>query len=85
MKNLESFLTAYETDIATWMDDFGEGFLFLGDREKLVPFEDDARVQKLDVEALGVIKRDKSNGSDKTFLQKLETLIHNSSYNEKVA
>ena len=85
MKNLENILTAYENDIKFWMDNFGEGFLFVAHREALIPFEDDERVQMLDAKALSLIEKDKSVGSDKMFLQKLKDLILNSKSHTKVA
>lgn len=75
MRNLESILNDYEADIRFWMDDYGEGHLFLEHREQLIPFEADKRVMKLDKKALVVIENDNSKGSDKLFLKKLKNII----------
>jgi len=85
MKNLEDILTDYEVDIKFWSSDFGEGFLFLGTREQLIPYEADERVQELDKLALKVIEKDKSKGSDKLFLNELKHIILNAHYHHKVA
>jgi len=37
MKELKELLKDYETDIKNWESDFGEGHLFLADREALIP------------------------------------------------
>ena len=85
MRNLESILKSYESCIECWIDDFGEGHLFLDDREQLIIFENDERIRHLDKKALDVIKKDNSQGSDKFFLKEIENIIHNASYNKKVA
>lgn len=78
MTDIKPILKAYESDIKYWSDDFGEGHIFLNNRELLIPFEDDNRVKQLDKKALKVIKNDNSKGSDKLFLQELKQLIMNS-------
>ena len=75
MKRLEELLRNYEIDIKTWESDFGEGHLFLADREALIPYENKKEVIELDKKALKVIENDKSQGSDKLFLNKLRELI----------
>jgi len=85
MKDLNNILNNYESDIKYWCDDFGEGHIFLNNREQLIPFEDDNRVQQLDKKALEVIKNDNSKGSDKLFLQELKQIIINSLNHKKVA
>jgi hypothetical protein len=84
MKKLKELLKSYEIDIKSWKSDFGEGHLFLADREALIPFEDKEEVIRLDKLALQVIEKDKSKGSDKLFLAKLkEIILHN--LNKKIA
>ena len=85
MKSLENILKRYEIDINTWSDDFGEGFLFLDTRERLIPYENDIRVQELDDIALKIITKDNSKGNDKLFLEKLKYVILNANYHHKVA
>jgi len=75
MKKLKELLKNYEIDIKSWESDFGEGHLFLADREALIPFEDKKEVKELDKMALKVIENDKSKGSDKLFLNKLKEII----------
>jgi hypothetical protein len=78
MKKLEKLLKDYENDIKHWESDFGEGHLFLANREALIPFEKTKEVFELDKKALNVIEKDKSKGSDKLFLLKLRDIIlHN--------
>ena len=85
MKDLNNILNNYENDIKYWSDDFGEGHLFLGNREALVKYEGDERVHQLDILALETIKKDKSKGSDKLFLQEIKKIILASSYYQEVA
>ena len=85
MKNLESILKNYEADIKYWSNDFGEGHLFLDHRKQLIPHEDDFRVKLLDKQALEVIKKDNSKGSDKLFLKEMESIIYSALYKQKVA
>jgi len=75
MKELKELLKNYEIDIKTWESNFGEGHLFLANREALIPFEDKKEVKELDKIALKVIENDKSKGSDKLFLNKLKEII----------
>jgi hypothetical protein len=75
MKQLEKLLKDYEINIKTWSDDFGEGHLFLATREALKPFEYNKKVIKLDKMALNVIKKDKSKGTDRLFLDKLKLIV----------
>jgi len=77
MKKLEKLLKDYENDINHWESDFGEGHLFLANREALIPFEKTKEVIELDKKALNVIEKDKSKGSDKLFLLKLKDIILN--------
>ena len=77
MKELKELLKDYETDIKNWESDFGEGHLFLADREALIPFEDNKEVVKLDKMALQVIEQDNSQGNDRLFLEKLKGIILN--------
>ena len=85
MKKLKELLRNYEIDIKTWESDFGEGHLFLADREALIPFEDKKEVKELDNMALRVIENDKSKGSDKLFLKRLkEIILKNQKYKVKV-
>ena len=85
MKNLETILNNYQTDIKFWSNDFGEGHLFLNHRKQLIPYEDDYRVKLLDEQALKVITNDNSKGTDKLFLKEVENLIHNAKYHKQVA
>ena len=78
MRSLENILEDYKADIEYWMDDFGEGHLFLEHRKQLIPFEDDKRVVELDKKALQVIDSDQSRGNDKLFLEELRKIIDRS-------
>ncbi|SFP27717.1 hypothetical protein [Hydrogenimonas thermophila] len=83
MRELEKLLKDYENDINHWESDFGEGHLFLANREALIPFEKTKEVIELDKKALNVIEKDKSKGSDKLFLLKLRDIILNN-INKKI-
>lgn len=86
MKKLEELLKNYKSDIDYWQSDFGEGHLFLADREALIPYEKTKEVIELDKKALQVIEKDASKGSDKLFLAKLKEIILNNIKSEtKVA
>ncbi|WP_024791705.1 hypothetical protein [Lebetimonas sp. JS138] len=84
MKKLKELLKSYKIDIKTWESDFGEGHLFLADREALIPFENKKEVIELDKKALKIIEKDKSQGSDKLFLKKLKGIILNN-LNKRIA
>ena len=75
MKRLEKLLKDYEIYAKTWINDFGEGHLFLAVREELIPFEGQKKVIELDKQVLKIIESDESEGSDKFFLKKLKEII----------
>jgi len=75
MKRLEKLLKDYEIYAKSWINDFGEGHLFLAVREELIPFEYQKKVIELDKQVLKIIESDESEGSDKFFLKKLKEII----------
>ena len=75
MKRLEKLLKDYEIYAKSWINDFGEGHLFLAVREELIPFEFQKKVIELDKQVLKIIESDESEGSDKFFLKKLKEII----------